>query len=57
MILAQFDKILQNVTCFYDILVPFLYAKLSVRKFGCAKEFAFRKFGCAKEFAFKSQNV
>ena len=43
MILAQFDKILENFTCFYGILGPFPCAKFSVRKFGCAKEFAFRR--------------
>ena len=29
-ILAQFENIFQNCTCFYDILGPFLYTKLSV---------------------------
>ena len=45
MILAQFDKILQNVTDFYGILGPFLCAKFSVNKFGCAKVLTFRRSG------------
>ena len=43
MILAQFDKILQNFTCFNGVLGPFLCAKFSVSKFGCAKELSFRR--------------
>ena len=40
--LAQFDKILKNCRCFHGILGKFLCAKFSVKKFDCAKEFAFR---------------
>ena len=43
MILAQFDKIPENYTCFYGIIGQFLCAKFSVRKFGCAKELTFRR--------------
>ena len=41
--MAQFDKDLKNCAYFYGILGPFLCAKFSVRKFGCAKEFTFRR--------------
>ena len=41
MVLTQFDKSLQSFMCFYGILGPFLCAKLSVRKFGCATFVAF----------------
>ena len=43
MILAHFDKTLQNFTCFNGILGPFLCEKWSVRKLGCTIEFAFRR--------------
>ena len=43
MILAQFDKILQNFTCFYGILGPFLCTKFPVKKIGCAKQLTLRK--------------
>ena len=37
MILAQFDKILQNVTCFYGILGPFLCANCQFKNLSAQK--------------------
>ena len=46
-ILAKFDNNFFLKYLFYGILGKFLCAKISVKKFGCAKELAFRRSGPA----------